>query len=431
MSQPPVQRLQPLMRLDVEENFSSGTVYVSAASLTASTSTPGTLYSSGAIYHSARAGSALAPVTYVAPAEPFADDYLDTIIKSDTLAVVIPACNEAEQIESAIQSLKRQSRRPDRIIVVVNNSDDDTAQRAQAAGAEVIIMTSNPFKKAGALNSGVRYLLREGVCPEVVVTIDGDTELDEHCVQRAFNALRNDEQLGGLGVVCLGKEGLGRGAQRMLAWMQRVEYARAGYLRVRREAHTLPGAGSFIRGEAVLQILRDRGILFDQRPSNLVEDFELTLEIKRHGWRCRTNYWCVAKTDLMPTISGLLKQRTRWVRGTVDELRRRGWQRETRGSIALMWYGLFSLPVFYLWPVLAGYLMLQGGVRLWDFWILPFVSMYQALSVKRIGFLAAFGAALLVFDVAFALLRHYWFLKSIMQAFLGHRSRIDWSAGSE
>lgn len=344
------------------------------------------------------------------------------------IAVVVPARNEEEQIMQTIRSLQQQTRPPNRIVVVVNNSTDNTAYLAGCCeGVEVIVMQENRFKKAGALNAGVRYLTRNGTIPEFVVTIDADTILEAHCLERSFNAMRKNAKLGGLSVVCFGKEGLGKTPyQRFLTWTQRVEYSRAAWLRLRTNVHTLSGAGTVLRGQAILEVLEARGDLYEQRANNLVEDFEMTLELKRLGWQCTNNYHCIAYTDLMPTLRMLLTQRTRWVRGTVDELRRRGWCRETRGSIITLVYGLLSVPVYYLWPALIVYNTTKQDTDLKDFWILPFLGLYQALAVRKLGWLSMLAASLLVVDFGYGMLRHYWFLTSIAKSYLSTADRSDW-----
>jgi len=55
-----------------------------------------------------------------------------------TLAVVIPALNEAERLPLLLDSLDRQTRRADRIVVADARSADGTRAIAEARGALVV-----------------------------------------------------------------------------------------------------------------------------------------------------------------------------------------------------------------------------------------------------------------------------------------------------
>jgi glycosyltransferase involved in cell wall biosynthesis len=83
------------------------------------------------------------------------------------IAVVIPARDEGAAIGGTLESLAGQALRPDRIVVVVNNSTDATeavarefAARPGAPATDVLVMPGrNKFRKAGALNYGIRHLI--------------------------------------------------------------------------------------------------------------------------------------------------------------------------------------------------------------------------------------------------------------------------------
>lgn len=346
-------------------------------------------------------------------------------IRRDSVAVIVPARNESEQIVSTLKSLQSQSKKPQRIIVVANNCTDGglTAGLARSAGAEVFEMDNNPFLKAGALNQGIRILMEDQTLPEYVITIDADTILDKDFIKNAASVLSNDETIGAMSAVCDGKRKLGNTwFEKTLAALQRLEYSRAGFTRIRQNIHTLSGAGSVIRADAVLDVLAERRVLFAERNDNLVEDFEMTLEVKKHGWRCVNNYYCRAETDLMTTIPTLVKQRFRWVHGTINELRRRGWRPETRASIMTVWFALLSIPIYHLWPVLIAYHFAFGNPVIQDFWFLLFVIGFQVVSVYRLGWKSMLIAALLIPDFLFGIVRHVWILKSV---FLSYRHSLE------
>jgi len=342
-------------------------------------------------------------------------------IKSGDVAIILPARNEADQIGATLEALFEQTKLPKRIIVVVNNCTDGGATAAKARSfrdVEVIEMTNNPFLKAGALNQGVRALVASKELPEFVLTMDADTIPDQDFLENTVNVLNNRPEVGGVSTVCDGKKKLGKTwFARALARVQQLEYARAGFTRLRVNIHTMSGAGSLLRMKAVLDVLQSRGVLFAERADNLVEDFETTLEIKRMGWKCINNYYCHVQTDLMTTIPELMKQRTRWVHGTINELRRRGWHKETWQSILTMWYAYLSMPIYYLWVLVLSVQVSFGKPVLWGFWFLGFVALFQALSVHRLGWKMMLLAALLVPEILFAIIRHAWITVSLVKSY--------------
>jgi cellulose synthase/poly-beta-1,6-N-acetylglucosamine synthase-like glycosyltransferase len=342
-------------------------------------------------------------------------------IKVRDVAIILPARNEAEQIGATLNALFEQTKLPRRIIVVVNNCTDGDATAAKARSfrdVEVVEMTNNPFLKAGALNEGVRFLVASKELPEFILTMDADTIPDEDFLENTVNVLNSRPEVGGVSTVCDGKKKLGKTRfAKALALVQQLEYARAGFTRLRVNIHTMSGAGSMLRMKAVLDVLDSRGVLFAERTDNLVEDFETTLEVKRMGWKCISNYYCHVQTDLMTTIPELMKQRVRWVHGTINELRRRGWSKETWQSILTMWYAYISIPVYYLWVLLLGVQMTLGKPVLWGFWFLGFVMIFQALSVYRLGWKMMLLAALLLPELLFAVIRHAWIIVSLVKSY--------------
>jgi rSAM/selenodomain-associated transferase 2 len=56
-----------------------------------------------------------------------------------TLAVVLPALNEASVLPRTLASIRNQSRPPDRLVVVDGGSADDTVGVAERSGAQVIV----------------------------------------------------------------------------------------------------------------------------------------------------------------------------------------------------------------------------------------------------------------------------------------------------
>jgi hypothetical protein len=110
--------------------------------------------------------------------------------------VVIPARNEAKLIPIALDSLARQTRRPDRVILIDDNSSDRTVEFAEAVC------------KANGLNLEVRRrTVQEGKTPsvrevaygsdaEIEFVLDGDTVLvDANYLERVADVMLSDDRI--------------------------------------------------------------------------------------------------------------------------------------------------------------------------------------------------------------------------------------------
>lgn len=370
------------------------------------------------------------------------------------VTVLVPAHNEQADIADTITSLQQLTLPPDEIVVVSDNSTDDTVAIAQSMGVTVIETQNNRFKKAGALNAGFRHVIADGLLPEFLVTMDADTIFDEDFLFYGLSAMDSNAKLGVLSAVCRGKIGLvsmppkptynakrikkgpfyGFSAlfsrllitmmvlfNKYLTWMQQIEYARAGAARVRSNIHTMSGAGSIIRAEAVLDLLashREQGydtvFLYQERTDNLVEDFALTLDLKELGWVCTNNAYVIAHTDLMRSLPALLAQRTRWVRGTIDELRLRKFRPGSRLSSWTLIIGISLMPLFYVWPVLIAMAAMHGNVSVTSFWLLLLMGTYQAIMTRQLGWKGVLASFILVPDLFYSVIRHYWVVSAVV-----------------
>jgi cellulose synthase/poly-beta-1,6-N-acetylglucosamine synthase-like glycosyltransferase len=91
----------------------------------------------------------------------------------ESVAVVVPAYNEAEGIAACIASLRPQLTSVDRLIVVADNCDDDTADAARRSGAQVWERREPDRRGKGfALQFGLERLAVQP--PDVVMFVDAD-----------------------------------------------------------------------------------------------------------------------------------------------------------------------------------------------------------------------------------------------------------------
>lgn len=100
-----------------------------------------------------------------------------------TVAIVIPAHDEASTIAETVRSCAAQTHPVDQIIVVADNCADATAERAFDAGA--VVLEGNGGSKAAAQN-----LALPKISSDVVLAIDGDATLSSTSVAAMMRTMR-------------------------------------------------------------------------------------------------------------------------------------------------------------------------------------------------------------------------------------------------
>lgn len=98
-----------------------------------------------------------------------------------TLAILIPAHNEAQGIRQTLEGLLPYVRPQDTLLVVADNCTDGTAEVARSSGAEVIERFSTDQRGKGyALDYGLRQLQLNP--PDVVILMDADCDVKPNTV---------------------------------------------------------------------------------------------------------------------------------------------------------------------------------------------------------------------------------------------------------
>ncbi len=93
-----------------------------------------------------------------------------------SVAVVIPAHDEAATIKPTLDAALRDAGPNDRVVVVADNCTDETAKVAAETGAEVVVRRDPERRGKGfALDCGLRHLAADP--PGVVVIVDADCDI--------------------------------------------------------------------------------------------------------------------------------------------------------------------------------------------------------------------------------------------------------------
>lgn len=348
------------------------------------------------------------------------------------IVALIPAFNEEGSIASTIQALLDQERVPDTIVVVPNGCRDRTAEIARRFSIIVEELPRLPHKKAQALNiAWQKYAFQA----DLVICLDADTILPPNAVKDwelefIEDALpratpKHGSRLGGSSskFTMPGKDFLTR--------LQRSEFATWTDASLHRGwTSVLAGTGCAILGQALRQVVARGDREGPWSYASQVEDFELTYQIRRLGYRCQVSPTVRAYTDSMKTLKALWGQRMKWQVGTVEDLLQLGVNRLT----LLDWWqqvaGLFHAFFRIAWITLLTVSALMGVLVLQPLWLLATlvfvaVEVRAAFRIPHRDKLDVFMAFMIIPSEIFATLRAAWFIWAwcsvIVSKFTGKR----------
>lgn len=256
------------------------------------------------------------------------------------VTVLIAAYNEEEVIGATLDCVVASNHRELDILVVDDGSTDGTSAIVRASAQNdprIRLLTQPNGGKSSALNRGLAVAHHE-----LIVTFDADT----HCLPDTVGCLVRRlaaDPVGRLAAVA-GVIKVGNRRNLLTRW-QAVEYItqisidRAAQ-DVLRAIMVVPGACSSWRRSAVLAV----GGYSDR---TLAEDLDLSLSLQRFGYRVTQDDGAICLTEAPETLDAFLKQRTRWVFGTVQALwKHRGMIGNARfGTLGLVMLPLNALSV--------------------------------------------------------------------------------------
>jgi cellulose synthase/poly-beta-1,6-N-acetylglucosamine synthase-like glycosyltransferase len=344
------------------------------------------------------------------------------------LTVLIPAYNEAFTIEATLDSLRGQTRRPDRVLVVADNCTDETVSIARAQGADVFETVGNTLKKAGALNQALAVLLPGCDRRDVVMVMDADSIIVPEFLATALGRLAADPDLIAVGGVFYGEPGAG-----LVGQLQRNEFTRYQRYISRRhgKVFVLTGTASLIRAYALAAVADARGSLIPGTPGAvydtlaMTEDNEMTLALKTLGAKLVSPMQCRVITEVMPDWRALWRQRMRWQRGALENIGAYGLTRATAvywGQQIGIGYGTVALNA-YLFLMLITLLAADGVDVLW-FWVAVgcIFVVERVVTVWDVGWRGRALALPLVIELGYDLILQAVFVRSLFDIATGRAS---------
>jgi cellulose synthase/poly-beta-1,6-N-acetylglucosamine synthase-like glycosyltransferase len=252
------------------------------------------------------------------------------------VTVLIPAYNEERVLAGTVHSALASDYPQLRVLVIDDGSQDETVAVARRLATEDprVTLIEQPANagKAAALNAG----LARCETP-IAVSLDADTVLVSDSLERLVRPIVAGAD------ACSSNLEVGNKAGLLTRW-QSVEYVLGLNLTRRAQATlgcitTIPGAAAAFRSEA----LRSVGGWSDDTRT---EDTDLTLALLQAGKRVVYEPRARALTEAPETLSGLMRQRTRWMHGYLACIwkHRRAFLR----ADSLGWFGMPNLLLLHL-----------------------------------------------------------------------------------
>jgi cellulose synthase/poly-beta-1,6-N-acetylglucosamine synthase-like glycosyltransferase len=223
-----------------------------------------------------------------------------------TVAIVIPAHNEALLIAHTLGSIVPQLAAGDRLLVVADNCTDTTARVATAAGAEVIERSDSEHRGKGyALDFGVRHLRQNP--PEIVLIIDGDCEVEVDAIERlARVCLKTGRPVQALYLMHAPPGASVKTRIAEFAWLVKNKVRPLGFYRLGLPCQ-LMGAGMAFPWSGISTAALATG--------HIVEDLKLGIEFARAGMPPLYCPDAKVTSNFPTTAQGITDQRKRWEHG--------------------------------------------------------------------------------------------------------------------
>jgi cellulose synthase/poly-beta-1,6-N-acetylglucosamine synthase-like glycosyltransferase len=255
------------------------------------------------------------------------------------VSVLIPAFNEEAVIVDTVRAALASTYPNLQVLVVDDGSADRTAELVQqnfGRDRRVRLLTQSNRGKPSALN----HALAEAV-GEISVSIDADTIVDPAAIERLVRHFADPK----VGAVAGNVKVINR--NRWITRWQALEYITSQNLEKRAFdllncIPVVPGAAGAWRTE----LLRSNGGFSGD---TVAEDTDLTLTIRRNGWKILYDETAIGRTEVPETVDMLIRQRFRWTFGTLQAV----WKhRDTAGKPRYGTLGWIAIPNIFLFQIL-------------------------------------------------------------------------------
>jgi cellulose synthase/poly-beta-1,6-N-acetylglucosamine synthase-like glycosyltransferase/spore germination protein YaaH/peptidoglycan/xylan/chitin deacetylase (PgdA/CDA1 family) len=340
----------------------------------------------------------LALIEKLRPAPPDHPEYKPQV------TVLIPAFNEEAAIVQTVKAALACDYPKLEILVMDDGSTDHTPDlvRANFGNDPRVRMISQPNRgKPTALNHGL-----EEATGEVIISIDGDTIVDPEAIPRLVRHFANPK----VGAVAGNVKVLNR--NRWLTRWQALEYITSQNLEKRAFdlLNCIPVVPGAVGAWRTSLLRANHGFSGD----TVAEDTDLTLTIRRDGWKILYDEDAIGRTEVPETVEALIRQRFRWTFGTLQAV----WKhRDAVGKPKYGTLGWIAIPNIFLFQIILPLvspvidLLFLLSIALWGLGQLRIARLPQLWTAQDVERSLIFFAIFMLIDlltcvVAFLLERH-------------------------
>ena len=303
-----------------------------------------------------------------------------------SVAILIPAHNEATGIAATILGLRRVAPPDARILVVADNCTDDTARRARGAGAEVAERFDPDLRGKGyALAFGRDVLARQP--PMAVLVVDADCALSPGSVEHLCRVAARGVPAQAANLIIPDRDAPGLVQISSFAMLIKNLVRSRGLSRIGRCA-LLTGTGMAFPWSVFATAPLATG--------DIAEDLGLGIALTRRGIRPQLVTLAMVRSPAA-SLSDSAAQRRRWEHGFLTNAMRHALPTLAggiaRGSRAMIALGLHLLvpPLALLFLLAAATLAGLVGIGvLWGIWLPAIVvaaAMATALALTALAWL--------------------------------------------
>ncbi len=287
-----------------------------------------------------------------------------------SITFLIPAYNEEKHIAKCIESiLNLDYPKKPKIVVINDGSTDRTeeiARRYEKFGVKVI-SKPNEGKKSKALNYALKNLK---IDTELVACMDADSYPEKDFLKKIVPYIQKAHAVTPAMKVANPR-----------TWIEKIQWVEYCFSIMLRRLfaifdcqYVLPGPGSIYRTD----VLKKVGY-FDE--NNLTEDMELAFRLIEKGYRIENAIDAYVYTDCPKTFKELFKQRLRWYRGYLQNVKKYFHMvlNPKYGNL-----GVFVLPVNFFWLFIVVFLFVYPVYKL------LFTAIENLWRWAKFGFVLSF-----------------------------------------
>jgi cellulose synthase/poly-beta-1,6-N-acetylglucosamine synthase-like glycosyltransferase len=296
------------------------------------------------------------------------------------ISIIIPAHNEERYIENTVKCVLDATYPAEREVLIINDGSKDKTReiaiRLSQKDPRIKVIDTNHCGKSNAINKGVSEAKNE-----IVVVLDADSLIEKNALEEIVKPLGKEKTAAVSGVIRAVV------TKNPLTWFQDFEYVigsawRHVYNNIN-STYVLPVFVA-LKKKPLLEI---GGFGSDM----LAEDVDLGLRLRKAGYE-PTMSKATLHTKVPLNITSLAKQRIRWGRGAIQNLRK---HRDMTLNLQYGAVGLYGLPLQIYWFIHGLVAIPTTIYQILDGYLRYFVAYNTFLSYNVLkyffGWISAYG----------------------------------------